>query len=93
MIVPVSGYGLGIVVICAVAGFVLSGVIASVVTGSTWRLVIFCVGVAAAVVCVGIEPRAYDDSDALAAIFYSSGALLGWVVGFGISIFVRRDSA
>jgi hypothetical protein len=79
-----SSYGLGIVLICALSGLVLSLVIVFVVEDANWRRVIFSVGLAAAVFYVAIQDRGYDEWDAYAAVWYSGGAVIGWLAGFGV---------
>jgi len=85
----VSPYGGAIV--CAVGGFVLSPMITRYVIDLSWRRVIFSVGIAAAVLYLGVYPRGSDQWVYYAAIWSSGGVLLGWVAGFGIAMFPRRE--
>jgi hypothetical protein len=90
-IIVVSTYGLGIVLICMVGGFVPSLVAGRLITDIGWRRVAFCAGIAAAEFYVGIQPTGYDQWDAYAAMWYGGGAVIGWIAGFGVVALAGRD--
>jgi hypothetical protein len=84
------GFAIGL--ICATSAFMLSLAVCLRMSDPGWRRVIFSVGVAVAVLYIGIQPRGYDRWDAFAAIFYGGGALLGWFAGFGVATVRKRGS-
>lgn len=69
--------GLTVVLACMVGGLVLGLILALVTSDPGWRKVLFCSGIAVAVVYVGIQPRGYDRWDAYVAIWLSAGACDG----------------